>query len=226
MPHSFPGARRCVLSAACLLLVLGVQGQGTWMPDYDGNGFISAPDLTGFLTAWEMQVDSFVRGAWEVECDRLMEGQVPLDSVEFRIAAMDIQLRPDGAGGEVLDTAWVDQRWIVTNIPVELNHVRFFATTPFVTGQVSYHPQDDSYIWYMEFNESLLTNPDHNPLGALQAEGWFQDLYVFEELPPLATSILLAHGEAWYLGPRYTGETFGTETWTVLDFSIRFMGSP
>ena len=97
------------------------------MPDYDGNGFISTPDLTGFLTAWEMQVDSVVRGSWEVHCDALMDGAVPLDSVEFHIAAIDIQLRPDSAGNEVLDTAWVDQSWMVTNIPVELNHVRFFC---------------------------------------------------------------------------------------------------
>ena len=196
------------------------------MPDYNGDGFISTPDLTGFLTAWEMYVDSVVPGAWEVTCDAIMAGLVPLDSVEFHLAAMDIQLRPDGNGLEVLDTAWVDQRWMVTNIPVELNHVRFFAPTPFVTGQVSYHPEDDSYIWYMEFYESLAITPDNNPLGALQEDGWFQDLYVFEELMPLAPSILLPHQGDWYLGPRYQGETYGTETWTVLDFSIRFHGTP
>ena len=196
------------------------------MPDYNGDGFISTPDLTGFLTAWEMYVDSVVPGAWEVTCDAMMEGLVPLDSVEFHLAAIDIQLRPDSDGVEVLDTAWVDQRWMVTNIPVELNHVRFFAPTPFVTGQVSYHPEDDSYIWYMEFYESLAITPDNNPLGALQEDGWFQDLYVFEELMPLAPSILLPHQGDWYLGPRYQGEAYGTETWTVLDFSIRFHGAP
>jgi hypothetical protein len=196
------------------------------MPDYDGNGFISTPDLTGFLTAWEMQVDSVVRGSWEVHCDALMDGAVPLDSVEFHIAAIDIQLRPDSAGNEVLDTAWVDQSWMVTNIPVELNHVRFFAPTPFVTGQISYHPEEDSYIWYMEFNESLALTPEGNPLGALQEDGWFQNLYVFEELLPYSQSILLRHEGSWYLGPRFSGGGFSLETWTVLDFSVRFHGEP
>lgn len=196
------------------------------MPDYNGDGFISTPDLTGFLTVWEMQVDAVVPGAWEVACDALMAGSIPLDSVAFHLAAMDIQLRPDGNGGEVLDTAWVSQSWLVTNIPVELNHVRFFGPTPFVTGQVSYHPEDDSYIWYMEFYESLALTPENNPLGVLQEEGWFQDLYVFEELSPNAQSILLPHEETWYLGPRYSGDNYGTETWTVLDFSIRFFGTP
>lgn len=196
------------------------------MPDYDGNGYISTPDLTGFLTAWEMEVDSVVRGSWEVHCDDLMEGSVPLDSVEFSIAAMDIQLRTDSLGNEVLDTAWVDQRWMITNIPVELNHVRFFAPTPFVTGQISYHPQDDSYVWYMEFNESLALTPENNPLGGLQEDGWFENLYVFEELAPYSESMLLSHDGTWYLGPRYAGGAYGTETWTVLDFSIRFHGTP
>ncbi len=94
-----------------------------------------------------------------------MDGAVPLDSVEFHIAAIDIQLRPDSAGNEVLDTAWVDQSWMVTNIPVELNHVRFFAPTPFVTGQISYHPEEDSYIWYMEFNERPRLDPRGQSLG-------------------------------------------------------------
>jgi hypothetical protein len=200
--------------------------QGSWMPDYNGDGFISTPDLTGFLTAWEMYVDSVVPGAWEVACDAMMEGNIPLDSVEFHLAAIDIQLRPDSSGVEVLDTAWVDQSWMVTNIPVELNHVRFFAPTPFVTGQVSYHPEDDSYIWYMEFYESLSITPENNPLGVLQEEGWFQDLYVFEELAPQAHSILLPYQGDWYLGPRYSGDVYGTETWTVLDFGIRFHGTP
>ena len=201
-------------------------GQGTWMPDYDGNGWITTADLTGFLSAWEMQVDQVARGAWEVQCDDLMEGGVPLDSVEFKLAAMDIQLRADSLGVESLDTVWVDQTWMVTNIPVELNHVRFFAPTPFVTGQVSYHPEEDSYIWYMEFNESLAITPDENPLGQLQEDGWFENLYVFEELMPFQESLLLRHGDAWHLGPRYTGGAYGTETWTVLDFSIQFHGTP
>lgn len=196
------------------------------MPDYDGNGFISAPDLTGFLTSWQMHVDSILRGPWERECDAMMAGLVPLDSVEFTLAAMDVQWRIDSNGVGALDTAWVDQTWMVTNIPVELNHVRFFAPTPFVTGQVSYHPEDDHYIWYMEFYESLLLTPDNNPLGELQEDGWFQDLYVFEDLAPMARSILLPYEEEWILGPRYTGTNFGTETWTVLDFSIQFHGEP
>lgn len=202
------------------------QGQGTWMPDYDGDGLISTPDLTGFLTAWQMQVDSIVRGSWEVHCDAVMEGEVPLDSVEFRIAAIDIQLREDSLGVEQLDTAWVDQSWMVTNIPVELNHVRFFAPTPFVTGQISYHPEDDSYIWYMEFNEAYSFTPEDNPLAGLQENGWFQNLYVFEELVPFGQSILLPFGHAWYLGPRFSGVEDMTETWTVLDFSVRFHGAP
>lgn len=221
--------RSIVRGLASVVLVLSlspsVLAQNVWMPDYDGNGFISVPDLTGFLTAWEMEVDSIVSGAWEVHCDAMMEGEVPLDSVEFRLAAMDIQLRTDSSGNEVLDTAWVDQRWMITNIPVEFNHVRFFGPTPFVTGQVSYHPDGDEYMWYMEFYESLLFTPDNNPLGVLQEDGWFQDLYVFEELAPHAQSILIPHEDTWYLGPRYTGYTYGTETWTVLDFSIKFYGT-
>lgn len=211
-----------------LLLLLGplAGAQTVWMPDYDGNGFISTPDLTGFLTAWEMPVDSIVKGAWELECDAIMMGLVPLDSVEFHLAAFDIQLRTDTAGMSFLDTAWVDQRWMITNIPVELNHVRFFGPTPFVTGQISYHPEDDSYIWYMEFYESLLLTPENNPLGVLQEDGWFQDLYIFEELVPRAQSVLLPFGPSWHLAPRYTGETYGTETWTVIDFSVEFHGTP
>lgn len=212
--------------AVFLALNFCAHAQGSWMPDYDGNGFISVPDLTGFLTAWEMHVDSVVPGAWEAHCDALMEGEVPLDSVEFRLVARDIQWQPDGFGGEQLDTAWVEQAWMVTNIPVELNHVRFFAPTPFVTGQISYHPEDDSYLWYVEFNESLALTPHHNPLGELQAEGWFQDLYVFEELFPHQPSILLPYVDGWYLGPRYSGDSYGTETWTVMDFSVHFYGSP
>lgn len=221
--HPIP-RRMCLLVCLCVSQAAGAQG--TWMPDYNADGFISTPDLTGFLTAWEMQVDSVVRGSWEVLCDQMMEGGVPLDSVEFHVAAMDIQLRLDSAGAEILDTAWVDQSWMVTNIPVELNHVRFFAPTPFVTGQVSYHPEDDSYIWYMEFNESLATNPQNNPLGALQEDGWFQGLYVFEELMPFGQSVMLPHQGDWYMGPRYAGYGEVMETWTVLDFSIRFHGTP
>lgn len=224
-----PLSNKTLRGVPCFILLLlcpFAGAQNVWMPDYDGNGFVSTPDLTGFLTAWEMSVDSIVKGAWELECDAIMEGLVPLDSVEFHLAAMDIQLRTDSMGAELLDTAWVDQRWMITNIPVELNHVRFFGPTPFVTGQISYHPEDDSYIWYMEFYESLFLTPTNNPLGALQEEGWFQDLYVFEELQPREQSILLPYADTWYLAPRYAGGTYGTETWTVLDFSIQFHGTP
>ena len=215
-----------------LLLLCGIlfsapsQGQVTWNPDYDGDGVITSVDLTGFLTAWEMGVATLVKSAWEVHCDRMMEGLVPLDSVEFTLAAMDIQLREDSTGEMQLDTAWVDQRWVITNIPIEFNHVRFFGPTPFVTGQVSYHPVTDSYLWYMEFNESLLFTPEDNRLGELQEEGWFQNIYVFEELFPHATSILLPYGETWHLGPRYGGGDYGTETWTVLEYSVTFHGMP
>ena len=213
--------------ASCLVLSsVTANGQEVWMPDYDGDGFVSTPDLIGFLTAWESHTASFVRGSWEVHCDALMEGDVPLDSVEFRIAAFDIQLREDSLGQWQLDTVWVDQSWMVTNIPVELNHVRFFAPTPFVTGQISYHPEDDSYIWYMEFNESLTFTPEDNMLAELQEEGWFQNLYVFEELAPFAQSILLPHDGTWFLGPRFNGAEEFEETWTVLDFSVHFHGAP
>ena len=67
-----------------LLCLLGVcapsWSQGSWNPDYNGDGIITASDLTGFLTAWEMAVDSIVKSAWEVYCDDMMEGLVPLDS--------------------------------------------------------------------------------------------------------------------------------------------------
>ena len=200
--------------------------QGGWNPDYNGDGTITASDLTGFLTAWEMSVDSIVKSAWEIHCDDMMEGLVPLDSVEFTLAAMDIQLREDSTGEMQLDTAWVDQTWMITNIPIEFNHVRFFGPTPFVTGQVSYHPVTDSYLWYMEFNESLLFTPEDNPLGELQAVGWFQNIYVFEELFPHAGSILFPYDGRWELGPRYQGGDYGTETWTVLDSSVTFHGTP
>lgn len=200
--------------------------QDNWNPDYNADGIITSADLTGFLTAWQMPVDSIVKSAWEVNCDAMMEGGVPLDSVEFRVAAMDIQLRENANGEWELDTAWVDQTWVVTNIPVEFNHVRFFGPTPFVTGQVSYHPVSDSYIWYMEFNESLTFTPEDNPLGQLQEEGWFQNLYVFEELNPHQLSMLLPHDGQWTLGPRYQGGDFGVETWTVLDYSVTFLGTP
>jgi hypothetical protein len=78
----------------------------------------------------------------------------------------------------------------------------------------------------MEFYESLLLTPENNPLGALQEDGWFQDLYIFEELVPRAQSVLLPFGPSWHLAPRYTGETYGTETWTVIDFSVEFHGTP
>ena len=136
------------------------------------------------------------------------------------------ELREDSLGQWQLDTVWVDQSWMVTNIPVELNHVRFFAPTPFVTGQISYHPEDDSYIWYMEFNESLTFTPEDNMLAELQEEGWFQNLYVFEELAPFAQSILLPHDGTWFLGPRFNGAEEFEETWTVLDFSVHFHGAP
>ena len=200
--------------------------QGGWNPDYNGDGTITASDLTGFLTAWEMSVDSIVKSAWEIHCDDMMEGLVPLDSVEFTLAAMDIQLREDSTGEMQLDTAWVDQTWMITNIPIEFNHVRFFGPTPFVTGQVSYHPVTDSYLWYMEFNESLLFTPEDNPLGELQADGWFQNIYVFEELFPHAGSILFPYDGRWELGPRYQGGDYGTGTWTVLDYSVTFHGTP
>lgn len=207
-----------------LCLASGVSGQAAWNPDYNGDGQVTAADLTGFLTAWEMSTDSLVSSAWKVHCDRAMEGEVPLDSVTFTLAAMDIQLREDSTGTSVLDTAWVDQTWVITNIPVEFNHIRFFGETPFVTGQISYHPDVDGYLWYMEFNESTVLTPDHNPLGELQDEGWFQNIYVFEDLLPFAESVLAPHGGAWHLAPRYTG--YLQETWTVLDFSVTFHGTP
>ena len=207
-----------------LCLVSGVSGQATWNPDYNGDGQVTAADLTGFLTAWEMSTDSLVSSAWKVHCDRAMEGEVPLDSVTFTLAAMDIQLRDDSTGTSVLDTAWVDQTWVITNIPVEFNHIRFFGATPFVTGQISYHPDVDGYLWYMEFNESTVLTPDNNPLGELQDEGWFQNIYVFEDLLPFAESVLAPHGGGWHLAPRYTG--YLQETWTVLDFSVTFHGTP
>ncbi len=196
--------------------------QGSWNPDYNADGVISAADLTGFLTAWQMPADSVVKSGWEIHCDQMMAGMVSLDSVEFMLAAMDIQLRADSSGTMQLDTVWVDQSWMVTNIPIEFNHVRFFGSTPFVTGQISYHPFTDSYLWYMEFNESLLFTPVGNPLGELQAEGWFQNIYVFEELFPHAESILLPYGQKWELAPRYSGNEEGIETWTVLDYSVTF----
>ena len=207
-----------------LCLVSGVSGQAAWNPDYNEDGQVTAADLTGFLTAWEMSTDSLVSSAWKVHCDRAMEGEVPLDSVTFTLAAMDIQLREDSTGTSVLDTAWVDQTWVITNIPVEFNHIRFFGATPFVTGQISYHPDVDGYLWYMEFNESTVLTPDNNPLGELQDEGWFQNIYVFEDLLPFAESVLAPHGGAWHLAPRYTG--YLQETWTVLDFSVTFHGTP
>ena len=207
-----------------LCLVSGVSGQAAWNPDYNEDGQVTAADLTGFLTAWEMSTDSLVSSAWKVHCDRAMEGEVPLDSVTFTLAAMDIQLREDSTGTSVLDTAWVDQTWVITNIPVEFNHIRFFGATPFVTGQISYHPDVDGYLWYMEFNESTVLTPDNNPLGELQDEGWFQNIYVFEDLLPFAESVLAPHGGAWHLAPRYTG--YLQETWTVMDFSVTFHGTP
>ena len=207
-----------------LCLVSGVSGQAVWNPDYNGDGQVTAADLTGFLTAWEMSTDSLVSSAWKVHCDRAMEGEVPLDSVTFTLAAMDIQLREDSTGTSVLDTAWVDQTWVITNIPVEFNHIRFFGATPFVTGQISYHPDVDGYLWYMEFNESTVLTPDNNPLGELQDEGWFQNIYVFEDLLPFAESVLAPYGGGWHLAPRYTG--YLEETWTVLDFSVTFHGTP
>lgn len=211
---------------AFVLLGLGqdLHGQTGWNPDYNQDGLITSADLTGFLTAWQMPVDSVVVSAWRIHCDQAMEGEVPLDSVTFTLAAMDIQLRENQEGEEVLDTAWVDQSWVITNIPVEFNHIRFFGPTPFVTGQISYHPDTDSYLWYMEFNESTVLNPEDNPLGDLQDDGWFQNIYVFEELFPHAPSVLSPHGEGWFLTPRYSG--YGSETWTVLDYSVTFHGTP
>ena len=206
----------------CLCASAPSHAQGFWNPDYNGDGVITAADLTGFLTAWQMPVDSVVKSGWEVHCDQMMDGMVPLDSAEFMLAAMDIQLRADSSGAMQLDTVWVDQTWMITNIPVEFNHVRFFGSTPFVTGQISYHPFTDSYVWYMEFNESLFFTPDDNPLGELQAQGWFQNIYVFEELFPHAESILLPYGQRWELAPRYSGNVEGMETWTVLDYSVTF----
>lgn len=210
----------------CLCIADPSHAQGFWNPDYNGDGVIASADLTGFLTAWQMPVDSIVKSGWEVFCDQVMDGTVPLDSVEFTLAAVDIQLREDSSGSMQLDTAWVDQTWVITNIPIEFNHVRFFGPTPFVTGQISYHPVTDSYLWYMEFNESLLFTPDENPLGRLQEQGWFQNIYVFEELFPHAESILLSFGEKWELAPRYSGNEEGIETWTVLDYSVVFHGTP
>ena len=49
-------------SVRALLLLCGIllsapsQGQVTWNPDYNGDGVITAADLTGFLMAWEMGV--------------------------------------------------------------------------------------------------------------------------------------------------------------------------
>lgn len=145
MPFRFVLPRLGLVLSA---MVMGFSsfGQSVWNPDYNGDGVVSAADLTGFLTAWEQPVDSVVRSAWEVHCDAMMVGEVPLDSVEFTLSAMDIQLRENQDGAFVLDTAWVDQTWMITNIPIEFNHVRFFGPTPFVTGQVSYHPDSDSYI--------------------------------------------------------------------------------
>lgn len=223
MPYRFVLPRLGLVLGA---MVMGFSsfGQSVWNPDYNGDGVVSAADLTGFLTAWEQPVDSVVRSAWEVHCDAMMVGEVPLDSVEFTLSAMDIQLRENQDGAFVLDTAWVDQTWMITNIPIEFNHVRFFGPTPFVTGQVSYHPDSDSYIWYMEFNESLFFTPGDNQLGELQAEGWFDNIYVFEDLMPFQSSIMLPYGEAWHLGPRFSGGDYGLETWTVLDFSVTFHG--
>ena len=97
-----------LLRYVLLLCVFGVcapsWSQGSWNPDYNGDGIITATDLTGFLTSWEMSVDSIVKSAWEVHCDDMMEGLVPLDSVELTLAAMDIQLREDSTGEMVLDT--------------------------------------------------------------------------------------------------------------------------
>ena len=216
---------RLVLLVCAAPLCLSSFAQGVWNPDYNGDGLVTSADLTGFLTAWEQSVDSVVRSPWEVHCDALMEGEVPLDSVEFTLSAMDIQLRENDNGVLVLDTAWVDQTWMVTNIPVEFNHVRFFGPTPFVTGQVSYHPDSDSYIWYMEFNESLFFTPDNNHLAELQADGWFDNIYVFEDLMPFAESLLLPHSSSWHLAPRFNGGDYGLETWTVLDFSVTFHGA-
>ena len=215
---------KAFLAGILVWICAPAQGQSGWNPDYNNDGVITAADLTGFLTAWEMPVDSVVRSAWEIHCDQAMDGQVPLDSVTFTLAAMDIQLRDDGSGEPVLDTAWVDQEWVITNIPVEFNHIRFFGPTPFVTGQISYHPDSDSYLWYMEFNESTVLNPEDNRLGELQDDGWFQNIYVFEELFPYQPSVLAPHGETWYLSPRYSG--YANATWTVLDFSVTFHGAP
>ena len=218
--------RRAALMLIAVFMALPSDGQGVWNPDYNGDGIVTSADLTGFLTAWEQSVDSIIKYPWEVHCDALMEGEVPVDSVGFTLAAMDVQLRENQEGDFELDTAWVDQTWMVTNIPVEFNHVRFFAPTPFVTGQVSYHPDTDSYIWYMEFNESLAMTPEDNPMGELQEEGWFENIFVFEELFPHEESILLPHEGDWHLAPRYTGGGYGDYTWTVLDFSVAFYGTP
>ena len=221
---SFSLSRGAVAASFLLFFGPAASAQSGWSPDYNQDGVISAADLTGFLTAWEMPVDSVHVSAWEIHCDRAMQGLVPLDSVTYTLAAMDIQLRENEQGEEVLDTAWVDQQWVITNIPVEFNHIRFFGPTPFVTGQISYHPDTDSYLWYMEFNESTVLNPENNRLGELQDDGWFQNIYVFEELIPHAPSILAPHGDQWFLSPRYSG--YGNATWTVLDYSVTFHGAP
>ena len=60
-------------SLVFLLGVLSASGplwsQDNWNPAYNADGIITSADLTGFLTAWQMPVDSVVKSAWEVNCD-------------------------------------------------------------------------------------------------------------------------------------------------------------
>ena len=87
-----------------LCLVSGVSGQAVWNPDYNGDGQVTAVDLTGSHRL-EMSTDSLVSSYGK--CLRPgHEGEVPLDSVTFTLTAMDIQLREDSKTSSSTPLGW------------------------------------------------------------------------------------------------------------------------